>query len=265
MIIIRSSSLTSYADCPRRTASRIFKREIEAAGYKLRETAVSIGAIIGTAMHNSAAFALENKQKTGVLPSVRDFNEKCVDSINTEFNSSEIILDQITKSKNDAEKQTLRVSNSLKNNVLDFVTPVFIENRLEAKFNDRIKLTGQVDVNVETGVVDWKSGRFSRQNGAQYGAYLMLANAHKMGDFEATEFFVKRVAQNTEQPAPQKIQYDGDICKKQASAVLKKIDRDLQDFIETGDKFSFLANPQSMLCSDKFCPAWGTNFCTEHK
>jgi hypothetical protein len=31
-----------------------------------------------------------------------------------------------------------------------------------------------------------------------------------------------------------------------------------------GDPWAFAANPSSMLCSAKFCPAYGSDFCTEH-
>ncbi|CAO3439801.1 hypothetical protein [Azospirillum argentinense] len=35
--------------------------------------------------------------------------------------------------------------------------------------------------------------------------------------------------------------------------------------IEPGDPWAFAANPSSKLCSDRFCPAWGTAFCREHQ
>lgn len=44
VVVIRASSLSGYADCPRRSAARMFRREIIAAGFDLRETPPGIGA-----------------------------------------------------------------------------------------------------------------------------------------------------------------------------------------------------------------------------
>jgi hypothetical protein len=35
----------------------------------------------------------------------------------------------------------------------------------------------------------------------------------------------------------------------------------MAQFNATGDVNCFMANQMSMMCSDKYCPAWGTKFC----
>ena len=65
-ISIRASSLSSYPDCLRRTASRIFYDDIVAAGYELRTTNTGIGAATGTGTHSGAGYILSQKIETGI-------------------------------------------------------------------------------------------------------------------------------------------------------------------------------------------------------
>ena len=65
MTIVRASSLGGYQDCPRRSASRMFRKEIVAAGYELRETTNGIGAAVGTSVHKGGKVMLDEKAKTG--------------------------------------------------------------------------------------------------------------------------------------------------------------------------------------------------------
>ena len=56
-----------------------------------------------------------------------------------------------------------------------------------------------------------------------------------------------------------------------ASNILRHIAGDLETFrngdpvrrILPGDPWAFQANPSSILCSPKYCPAFGTTFCHE--
>ncbi|MEI6283433.1 MAG: hypothetical protein WCP82_12085, partial [Alphaproteobacteria bacterium] len=54
-------------------------------------------------------------------------------------------------------------------------------------------------------------------------------------------------------------------CEQAARTVLNRIDIAVQAFKRAGDAWSFIPNPSSMLCADRFCPAWGTDFCKLHK
>jgi hypothetical protein len=33
--------------------------------------------------------------------------------------------------------------------------------------------------------------------------------------------------------------------------------------IRPGDPWAFQSNPNSVLCGERFCPAWGTDFCRD--
>jgi hypothetical protein len=63
------------------------------------------------------------------------------------------------------------------------------------------------------------------------------------------------------QPDVLSVEYDLETCEQQTEATIARIDLDLKAFTESGDRDAFLANPSSTLCSDRFCPAAGTNFC----
>src|SRR3990167_1255568 len=49
--VIRPSSLSSFMDCGRRAATKLFWREIHGAGFTLRSLPAGIGAATGTATH----------------------------------------------------------------------------------------------------------------------------------------------------------------------------------------------------------------------
>jgi hypothetical protein len=58
---IRASMLPSYPDCPRRAAAKQFKKDIQAAGYELRQTAPSAGSSAGTSVHKGSEVMLRAK------------------------------------------------------------------------------------------------------------------------------------------------------------------------------------------------------------
>jgi hypothetical protein len=70
------------------------------------------------------------------------------------------------------------------------------------------------------------------------------------------------------------VSYPHDIGAAEVAAVsvLRHIAADIKVFREgdaergilPGDPWAFQANPSSILCSAKFCPSHGSNFCVEH-
>lgn len=264
--IIRASTLSGYADCPRRTAAKVFKREVEDAGYALRDTPANIGAVVGTSMHAGAAASLNHKMRFGGIGSAADAQQIALETFSEEMKKEETIWDKTTPDNNTAQQQILSLLGALRATILPVITPLEVEKRLRATVSENIVLSGQVDVNVEDGITDWKSGTTRRSNGPQYGAYLLLARSNNMPNaHKATEYYVPRVSPKKEQPAPEVHAYNQVTAEQSAVSVLKHIERDLLDFRATGDRNTFLSNPSSVLCSDKYCPAWGSNFCKDHK
>jgi hypothetical protein len=82
---------------------------------------------------------------------------------------------------------------------------------------------------------------------------------------------VARVPVTKPQPDPVQFEVLIDPAETAASNILRSISRDIDTFRNgdperrtlPGDPWAFLANPSSMLCGAKWCPAHGTGFCHE--
>ncbi len=266
-LYIRASSLSNYADCPRRTAAKTLKEELEEAGYKLNTTPNSIGAIVGTAMHAGIAHSLSEKIKTGILGTIKDAEEMSLSNLSEGLtkDDAEVLLDSITKDVNEAQKQTLGVLRSAHQYILPTIEPKEVERRLEANLSATTILTGQIDVIIPNGIIDWKSGTRRRPNGPQYGAYLLLSRTHGIEVEDAMEYYIPRVKSDKTSKEPELHKYTGSIVENQAIAIATRFEKDVLEFRETKSRFAFMANPNSMLCSPKYCSAFGTNFCKEHQ
>jgi hypothetical protein len=100
-----------------------------------------------------------------------------------------------------------------------------------------------------------------------------LARSHGHKIERAAIDFVKRVSPSKPQPLP--VVNEAVIAHAETAAVsiLRQMAMDIHTFrngdearrIKPGDPWAFMANPSSMLCSAKWCPAWGTEFCHEGK
>lgn len=278
-VIIRASALSGYPDCPRRGAARLFWREIEAAGFKLRRTLRGIGAAIGTANHKSASTTLEEKAQSGKLPPLSIAMDVAVSALHDELGEGEIRFDNSTYNARQAEAQTIAMSSGYHRIVAPQVEPIAaIEQRFEAEVEPGIILSGQPDVVAhEPGRIrDLKTGaRRPRSNAPQLGAYALLARTHGYNIESAAIDFVQRVAIDRPQPDPITRPVPVGSAETAAASIIKHISNDIKTFrhgdaerrILPGDAWSFLANPSSFLCSEKYCPCWGVtgphSFCHE--
>lgn len=272
-IIARPSSLPMWGDCARRSAARLFRPLIEAAGYQLRTLEHHVGASVGTGVHRSAAVSLEAKMTTGELGSeddaisagIADFNEQVAEGV---------IWDPTTSTKNDGQKQIARMAKTYRAKVAPKIDPISVERRLEARVSERMVLSGQSDVlcREPDAIRDLKTGKVQRANGSQYGAYSLIQRSHGEGSVSRLiEDYIRRSSLRNPQPEPESLEYDVRAAENEAREILRDIERSLAEFerrLSSGDlppEGAFMANPQSMLCSDKYCAAWGTNFCRAHK
>jgi hypothetical protein len=274
--IIRCSALSGYPDCPRRGAARLFWREIEAAGYRLARTVRGIGAAIGTSTHKSAATTLEEKARSGKLPPLSVAQDAAVATLHDEL-AGEIRYDTDrgpTHNASQAEAQTLAMSSAYHRVVAPTVEPIIVEQRLEAEVEPGLILSGQPDLvcREPAQVRDLKSGtRRPGSNAPQLGGYSLLARSNGMDIAEAAIDFVQRVAVNKPQPDPVTDPVPIGPAETAAVNIIRTIARDLDVFrhgdperrIMPGDPWAFMANPASMLCSAKWCPAHGSDFCHE--
>lgn len=278
--IIRASMTSGYPDCPRRGATKIIPKEITAAGFGLRESPPSAPAAIGTAVHAGAAFMLEEKIESGRVGSLPMAQERAITSWRTETVGGVSYTDNTTRNRDDAEAQILSMSQAYWAHLAPKIEPLWVEQRLVAPItkDGRWKLSGRADLNcLETDPVngnlirDLKTGTSRYAHTAQIGSYIALGrwagNGIKRGMIDQ----VPRVRRGAVQPPPESHEYDGDDAMRQAVDVIERIISDVRDFrrrVEEGKarpERAFIANPMSVLCNKKYCPAWGTEFCRAHK
>ncbi len=270
-VFVRASALSGYADCPRRAAARLFKHEILAAGYELRETGRSIGASIGTAVHAGAALTLREKMAGGATP--LSAATDCAVEEYRAIAEEGMLFDRETPTGNAAESQIVRMVDVFQRAVVPHIEPIAVEERLECDTGFGIILTGQKDVLARdpNKLHDVKTGKRQSKHTAQLGSYSLLSKSHGYDVKSACTDFIQRVSLSKPQPEPVTTEYNLAKAENVALNTLRHIASDLEMFrngdeklgILPGDSSAFMTNPSSMLCSDKFCPAWGSSWCRE--
>lgn len=258
--MIRASSLPGYADCARRWAARAMQRQLADAGFAVRELPPGIGAATGTATHAGAARVVYQNHNS-------DPSEIGIETLHNVI-ADGVIYDDTSPNLADAEKQVVRqiaaydlgIARSLPGGAR-------VEELMTATTASGAEITGHADVILDDqGTIrDLKTGRVSRANGAQYGCYSLLHRSTGGHCTRLVEDYVRRVPVKKAQPPAVSIEYDVAVAERTAKAIIKRIIRDVAEFNESGEPDAFVANPQSMMCGDKYCPAHGTRFCQEWK
>lgn len=215
--------------------------------------------------------------KTGKLPPVSVALDAARDSI-TEAIKLGVQFDGphgTAHNPRDAGAQTASIVHCYHLEVAPQIHPVSVEQRFEAKVEGDLLLSGQPDiVCVEHGgsIRDLKTGaRVPSSFAAQLGGYSLLTRSHGFEIEFAAIDFIQRVS--PKKPQPPAVTKRAPIWQAETAAtnLLKHIARDLDTFrngdigrgILAGDPWAFQPNPSSMLCSPKYCPAFGTEFCRE--
>lgn len=270
--IIRPSSLTSWGDCPRRAAASLFKREIRDAGFDLNDSLNSIAAGVGTATHAGAAVILMEKMGDASLPSgaLTAGVDAAIDSLVAQVRDG-VVWDDTTPTKTIAERQIKRMTRAYFQYLAPIIEPIAVEERLEADAGDGFVVSGQSDAIAREpdAVRDLKTGVASRTHAPQLGAYAMLQASHGRIVKSGKTDFIKRVHPDKDQPPPVTTEYPLDDIVQVARHRIERIKRELTEFrrrLDDGDaapEWSFDVNPMSMMCTAKFCSAYGTSFCNE--
>lgn len=246
-------------------------------GYRLRSTPRGIGAAIGTAIHRAAEITLREKAKSGSLPPSTVAADVAAVTLAEDLRQGEIAFDGpsgATHNRVEAEVQAVGMARAYHRVVAPQVEPLLVEERLEAEVAPGLVLSGQPDVVAREPerIRDLKSGaRAGGSHTAQLGGYSLLARSNGIDIADAAVDFVRRVAVGKPQPDPVSSPVPIAPAELTAANVLAHIRRDLEVFREGDDATgtppgraeAFLANPNSILCSAKFCPAFGTEFCRE--
>lgn len=240
---------------------------ILSAGYTLRTIPNSIGAAVGSGTHAVMAFDLEHVMNTGDLPNWGEAEDRGVEELKSRIEDEGVYWDDVTPNLSSAQKQVARLGKTYRYEVADAVVPVAVEKRRKLRHNDLI-LSGQTDlvVTAPDALRDLKTGKARAGNYAQYGCYSLLLRTHGLPIAVIIEDYLQRVPLDHEQPPVQQNRYDVQDCEILALHVLARIREDIDRFRQSGGEANIvLANPNSYLCGEKFCPAHGTNFCAYGK
>lgn len=265
-IIIRPSSLPQWPDCGARTVARVYPKLIESAGFELRQVPPSVGASVGTGTHAAMLHAMTCRMKGS--EATRTELEGAAAAAFREDIKDGVVWDDTTRTEGAAIKQATRQAVAILQTVARDLQPVAVEEELDADIGDDFMLRGHIDLRtVEPGIWDWKTGKVMRANMAQYGGYSMVVRAN----FGAVtklirEVFVRRVGETKPQPDPEVESYDDvPLAERVAWESIEAMKDSLQRFMETGNPWSFVRNPNSLMCAADYCPAHGTAFCKVHK
>lgn len=263
--ILRVSSLASWHDCSRRSAARTFRKRLEADGYEFIRTANSVGGCIGTGVHSGMAYAL-NQKIAGHEIKLDDMIEAGVESFGKETDNG-VDYDATTDTPNTADKQIEAMCKVFYHYILPKIQPIEVEVRMEAVIDENFTLSGQPDV-LEAGAVrDLKTGRSGETYHTQLGGYILLAKANKKPVNIQTGVvdWLPRARLSKPQPEPVELRYSADLCTNEAKAVIKDVQRQYSGYDETENPAAFPCNTSSILCTPKYCPAYGTDWCAVSK
>lgn len=239
----------------------------------MRRLSYSVAATIGAATHRAGEVILREKAESGSPPTVGVGTDAARDYLVEALAQGEITYDGLTANRTDALRQVIAMSRTYYHKVAPRISPTLVEHRLEADFGG-IVVSGQADVvAVEPGQIDdLKTGaRIPGNFNAQIGCYSLLARSAGLEIEQGAIDFIKRVPVGRVQPDPIRIIVPLAIAEQTAMNVIRHIVDDLRVFregddrlgLKAGDPAAFLANPNSVLCSAKYCPAHGTSFCHE--
>ena len=123
--VIRASALSGYPDCNRRGAARLFRKEIEAAGFTLRSPPRGVGAAIGTAVHNAARMVLDDLARRGALPPASRAIDCAQDTLAGEL-ISEVTYDAATMNRGEAFHQAASMTGAYHRVIAPQVHPILV-------------------------------------------------------------------------------------------------------------------------------------------
>lgn len=228
----------------------------------MRRLQPGIGAAVGTGVHAGACYQLEVKMKTGEIGDLKESIEVGIVTLRDETKDG-TTYDATTGNMNDAERQIGILVNAYREQVAPGIMPAGLEIQRAASLNNIVEVSGRTDVEtIEGDLGDTKTGSRLQHYGAQLGGYSLLRRSNGAAQPRLAFIdYLPRVPVKKAFPGACRFFYDVNTCESQAFGVIKGIVAAVKNFEKTGDPWAFGANPMSAMCSDKYCPAYGTQFC----
>ena len=264
--------LSGYNDCHRRAIAHQFGTEIRSVGFELNTTKSSVGASLGTATHkvierffNSFINSENFNQQSAVDDAISEFKENTKEGV---------IWDDATPNIDVLVMQTNRMATAYIETIGKTVKPVATEVSLKADINETWLLSGHVDLICKNAdsevdnihVRDLKTGKLSRSHHNQLGAYSLLVKHNNYSDVKVAAIdFLKRCPKTKPQELPVTTKYKVSVCEGSAWFTIQHIIENDEKFIKNLNPLHIPDNSMSMMCSEKYCCAYGTDFCSTTK
>ena len=263
MISIRSSSLPNFETCPRRGVARWLIDAGIDIGIEWNRTIAHVGAVVGTACHEAAAWMMSERVRTGEaggverLRAAREISESMV----IDHAHEPVIMDKVTPSIESARECAGAITARIHDHEMPAAAPTLIEAGYKATIrSDRnVQITGTVDIFLSNKCLrDIKTGRTMPRPIAQIGAYTMILRAN---GFDVASSAMDYFRRSRTPPPGVTVDIDPDIARDHAIAVARQAAMVISDVVETGIPDKAMANPGCHMCSRRFCPAFETEFC----
>ena len=262
MINIRASMLPSYQDCPRRSAAGQFREIITSTGYTLNQRPQIVGIAVGQGLHAGVKLQAETFISSGSWGSIDDAIESGIDRYHQDIKDG-VLFDNNTVSSNEAEKQIITQVKSFVYEVTPRIKPVQSERKYYSVSDKEFEFSGSPDlIDVADIIDDIKGGARSRLYHGEMGGYILLRQANDLVKTKGVRIWhMPRVSTKKSYPGASLHEYDVKLCILSASYTISQIKSNVRSFLKTKSSWAFPANPLSMMCSDKYCTAYGTDFC----
>lgn len=265
VLVIRPSSTNTWFDCEARTAARSYPYLVISKGYELRRLPKHVGAVVGTGTHAGAEFMQRKRLADAELGKTSEAVEYAIAKMEEEIAENEVCWDDATPRFNEAQTQVQRMVHVYRRDVAEKIRVVAIEERLEGMVSENLMISGKADlITILPGMLrDTKTGKRRSYCLPQLGSYSSLTRAHGHEVEKVGVDYVPRVAVNKEQPGVETLEFPREIAEATALRTIKRMDVAIREFQQTGDLRVFARNPNSGLCSNRFCPLHGSKACPE--
>lgn len=263
---LRPSFLPNYQDCARRAAAQQWRFEIQERGFEIRDLLPSVGAAVGSAAHKAIAQALEIKKESGVMVEYQDMVPIAAEEFNA-LTEGGVEFDSTSTNALHAKQQISGIIQEFAATALVNVQPVAVENKLECQHPaGGWSLDGTYDCkDINGAIYDWKTSIRNRIYQSQLGAYGILERAVGREVTALKVGWIKRTAFTKPQADIKVYEYDLVDSINLAFSVANRAAKDYFNFMATGDPDSFMSSPDSMMCTKRYCPVFGTEFCNQWK
>lgn len=254
--------MSTYADCMLRGIVVNQPTMVRQTGFTVRPHVRRIGALVGTACHAGIQNDLSSIMASAERPSERDIGEIAVENFRSNSEGNPVVFDQLTSDINDAHHQICQITACHYNRYAPVSKPVLVEQRLWCQIGNDVVLTGQPDYIVsDMDIIDIKTGA-PKNYLLQFAGYGILANTNGYSIRGCEVIGIPRSKRNRRiEPYSQRT--SPEVLNHGAIPVAIELIRQIRDAVSTFATApeQVPCNPTSTLCSDRYCPAWGTKIC----